>query len=111
MAKIYGLWLRAEHGGSLLFINPTPDCDRKFLPLVEDGVLGELNPYIKNRLLTDSLGSYPFVEEKASSSEAEQSTGYAKESQRKESGLEVFLNEVGKIVELETLNLTLNQQS
>lgn len=25
--KLYGPWLRAEHGGSLLFINPTPVTD------------------------------------------------------------------------------------
>lgn len=111
VAKIYGLWLRAEHDGNLLFINLSPDCDRRLLPLVEDGVLGEINPFTKNSLLSVSLENCPLEEETTSFSEAEQITGYAEEGQGKESSLEVFLNEVGKSVELKTLNLTFNLQS
>lgn len=76
MAKIYCLWLRAEHGGSMLFINPATECNRELVSLVEDGVTDELNSFLEKRLLTDKLVACPLEEEQEGPAEVEPNTGY-----------------------------------
>lgn len=99
-----------EHYGSLLFINPSPESHRKLITLVEEGVLEQINTLPCERLLSDNIEHNVLVEEKVSSLEEER-TGQKEVGQKKESNIELFLNEVERSVELETLKLTLNRHS
>lgn len=109
VAKIYGPWHRTEHGGSLLFINPASKSHRELITAVEDGVLEQINPNPHKRLLVDKIEHNILGKEKVSS--LAMGAGQKEAGQKKESSLEVFLNKVGKSMELETLKFTLNRHS
>lgn len=110
MEKVYGPWLRAKHGGNLLFINPSPDSDRQIIPQVEDGMQGELCAQIETNLFSDNQEGKILEEGKIDQTVVQQRLGTAAD-EGKGNGLQIFLNEIQKSVKLETLNLTLNRQA
>lgn len=76
---------------------------------MEDGVLEQINPNPHKRLLVDKIEHNILGKEKVSS--LAMGAGQKEAGQKKESSLEVFLNKVGKSMELETLKFTLNRHS
>lgn len=94
VAKQYGPWIRSEHPGSLLFINPpvegstTPPMiteteEGKIADLEKDCLIGKLNEAFTEKAVSENL--------------------------QNEDITEIFLNEVAKSSELETLILTLKR--
>lgn len=58
VAKLYGPWLRAKYGGSLLSINSTPAIDRSGVLTIEDCVMEKPNPQPEKCLLIECLENH-----------------------------------------------------
>lgn len=96
MAKIYGPWLRAEHSGTLFFINPEPEIDQRLRELAsrkaeetaEKGtIFGKLEGYFSDMDKTTQTSNV-----------------------NKKENTQLVQKEINKSIELKTLDLTLKRQ-
>lgn len=96
VAKLYGLWIRAEHVETFLFINPEPDSNQSGSYLAPQGD----EDTIGKKEIFERLEGY-FTD----SDKTTQSVGNTQNE-----NMQLVQNEIHKSIELETLAFTLKQQ-
>lgn len=100
VAKLYGSWLWAEHGMSLLLINLALEFTRKALPFLGSNSNEIARTYIKNFLI-NSLTSHLTELDKTITSIVDL---------KKNDSLKIFQNEISKSFETDTKDFTLQRQ-